>query len=137
MTKSVLLLPLLLTSLPTSNANYKNLPCETPALASSCFRIHGRLNQGNGTPSTRLWQIGTHHVYGIYSNQYGFIHDDATLDNESPKLPTNVEKQRTSDGNGYLGYVYADFEVCPLERHIEGHMQAACIQSATHVVAEH
>jgi hypothetical protein len=135
MIKTALLLPLMLISLPISHANYRNLPCEAPALASSCFRIHGSLNQGNGTPSTRLWHIGTHHVYGIYSNQYGFIHDDETLDNESPKLPANIEKHRTADG--HLDYVYADFEVCPLERHIEGHMQAACIQNATHVVAEH
>jgi len=31
--------------------------------------------------------------------------------------------------------MYGDFEVCPLEPHIEGHMQAACIASASHVIA--
>ena len=116
----------------TANQHYRTLPCKTAALAPSCVRIHGRLWQGNGTPSMRLWQIGTHHVYGIYTNQYGFKHDIETLDNESPGIPDNVERQR---GNLFLPDVYADFDVCPLEPLIQGHMQAACIESATHIVS--
>ena len=34
---------------------------------------------------------------------------------------------------GHLDDIYGDFEICPLEPHVEGHMQAACIASATHI----
>lgn len=95
------------------------------------MNIHGRLRYGNGTPSTRLWQIGTHHELGIYSNQYGFRHDDLTLDNEAPELHF-VRPKDMPDQGGWT--IYGDFEVCPLEDPIQGHMQAACIASATHIV---
>jgi hypothetical protein len=115
-----------------ANDNYRQQPCKTPQLAPTCMQIHGRLWLGNGTPSTRLWQIGTHHIYGIYSNRYGFVHDTPTLDNEAPELHFTFPKGMPDQG-GWT--VYGDFEVCPLEPHIQGHMQAACIASATHIVA--
>ncbi len=31
----------------------------------ACFRVHGRLDVWNGSPSIRLWQIGTHHMLGV------------------------------------------------------------------------
>ena len=130
------LMSLLLTAhASTTNRNYRKLPCKTPALASSCIHIHGRLWQGNGSPSTRLWQIGTHHIFGIYTNQYGFIHDPETTDNEAPSLPENIQRERDRQPKGfpYLQDIYADFDVCPLEPHIQGNMQAACIDSATHL----
>lgn len=111
--------------------DYRQEPCKTPETAQSCVQVHGRLRAGNGTPSTRLWQIGTHHVYGIYSNRYGFTHDDQTLDNEAPELHFALPKSI----NSYGWTVYGDFEVCPLEPLIQGHMQAACVVSAAHVVA--
>ena len=70
--------------------------------------------------------------YGIYSNRYGFAHDTETLDNEGPNLPPAIESKRSKDR--YV-QMYGDFEVCPLEPHIERHMQAACIASASHVIA--
>ena len=111
--------------------DYRQEPCKTPEIAQSCVQIHGRLTAGNGTPSTRLWHIGTHHVYGIYSNRYGFTHDDETLDNEAPELHLELPKGTPTVG-GWT--VYGDFEGCPLEPPIQGHMQAACIVSASHVV---
>jgi hypothetical protein len=111
---------------------YRDLPCKTPELAPSCIQFHGRLWDGGfGTPSVRLWQIGTHHVYGIYSNQFGFKNDGTTLDNEAPELPAAVKKIPPGKD---VWMVYGDFEACPLEPRIEGHMQAACIASATHIV---
>lgn len=104
-----------------------------PKIASMCFRTRARLWLGNGTPSVRLWPVGSHHIFGIYSNSYGFEHDDSTLDNESPELPREVRAQ-TPERSGWT--VYGDFEVCPLEPHKEGHMQAACVASASHIVAD-
>jgi hypothetical protein len=84
-----------------------------------------------------IWQRHAIHealadrVYGIYSNRYGFIHDDPTLDNETPELHFRLPKDLPDKG-GWT--IYGDFEICPLERHIEGRMQAACIAAATHIV---
>jgi hypothetical protein len=115
-----------------ADGGYRKQPCKTPVLAPSCIKLHGRLWAGNGTPSTRLWQIGTHHIYGIYSNRYGFTHDSPTLDNEAPELHFTLPKDTPGQSDWT---VYGDFEVCPLEPHVQGHMQAACIASATHIVA--
>jgi len=122
---------LLVSAQALANEKYRQQPCKIPEIAPSCLRIHGKLWTGNGTPSTRLWQTGTHHIYGIYSNRYGFVHDESTLDNEAPELHFTLPKS-TSDQGGWT--VYGDFEVCPLAPHIQGHMQAACIASGTHVI---
>lgn len=110
--------------------DYRNQPCKTPELAPNCVQVHARLRAGNGTPSTRLWPTGTHHLYGIYSNRHGFIHDETNADNEAPELHFKFPKG-VPDIGGWT--VYGDFEVCPLEPHVPGHMQAACIASATHI----
>ena len=130
MIRLVAVLALLLSGQAMARTDYRREPCKAPAVARSCVHIHGRLRAGNGTPSVRLWQIGTHHLYGIYSNQYGFAHDDQTLDNEAPEL--HFALPRGTPVGGWT--VYGDFEVCPLEPLIKGHMQAACIASAAHVV---
>ena len=86
-----------------------------------------------GTPSTRLWQTGTHHIYGIYSNRYGFAHEITTLDSEAPELHLTFPKNAPDE---HFWTVYGEFEVCPLEPHIPGQMQAACIANATDIVVE-
>ena len=131
MFRLIAVIALLAASQAVAKGNYRQEPCKNPEIAPSCLRIHGRLAAGNGTPSTRLWQIGTHHIFGIYSNRYGFIHDSDTLDNEAPELHFALPKSMPDQG-GWT--VYGDFEVCPLERPIEGRMQAACIASADHIV---
>jgi hypothetical protein len=115
----------------SANHDYRQEPCKSPETVQSCVHFHGRLTAGNGTPSTRLWRIGSHHIYGIYSNGYGFTHDSRTLDNEAPELHFALPKE--IDTFGWT--VYGDFEVCPLEPLTQGHMQAACIASAAHIVA--
>jgi hypothetical protein len=117
-----------------SSAEKRSIACKTPANASSCYWTHGRLSVYNGAVNWRLWKIGTHNLLGIYSGPAGFLHRYDTLDSEGPELPANLEATFQPDPFGIE--VYADFEVCPLERHIEGHMQAACIESAKHIVVE-
>ena len=114
-----------------ANENYRHQPCKTPDLAPNCIQVHARLRAGNGTPSTRLWPIATHHIYGIYSNRYGLTHDETTADNEAPELHFTFPKG-VPDTGGWT--VYGDFEVCPLEPLKQDHMQAACIASASHIV---
>jgi len=90
----------------------------------------------NGSPSIRLWHIGTHHVYGIFSDLEGFrtgvAPDGIGIDNEGPDIPDALQTIFFPDQS----MVYADFEICPLEPRIEGHMQAACIKSVCHVVVD-
>ena len=131
MFRPLIFLLLLASTQALADDAYRQKPCKTPEISPSCLRIHGRLVAGNGTPSTRLWHIGTHHLYGIYSNRYGFAHDSLTLDNEAPELHFDFPRGMTEQG-GWT--VYGDFEVCPLEPLAQGHMQAACIAGATHIV---
>jgi hypothetical protein len=111
--------------------DYRDQPCKTAANATSCTQVHGKLWAGDGTPSTRLWPTGSHHIFSIYSNRYGFTHDSETLDNEAPELHFTRPKSMPDQG-GWT--VYGDFEVCPLEPLIQGHMQAACIAGAHHIL---
>jgi hypothetical protein len=131
MLRRLVILTLFLSAEALAKEDYRDQPCKTPQLAPSCVRFHGRLVEAEGHPSYRLWQMGTRHIYGIFSNRYGLAHDVETLDSEGPNLPPAVESTRSKDGQIYE--VFADFEVCPLEPHIPGHMQAACIASASHI----
>ncbi len=108
----------------------RKIACKTSVNADSCFWTHGRLSFYNGTPAFRLWKIGTHRLLGIYSGP-GAEESDV-LDNEHPELPANVQAKLKSLGTS----IYADFEVCPLEPERVGEMQAACIESASHLVVE-
>ena len=114
-----------------TNHEYRRIPCKTPESAPSCKHVHGVLDVAEGTPAIRFVQIGSHHVYGIYSNRYGFMHDNETEDNEAPELHFALPKGAT----GIFWSVSGDFEVCSLEPHVNGHMQAACINKAAHLVA--
>jgi len=47
------------------NAPKRRIPCKTPENAALCYWTRGRLQEYEGTPAYRLWEIGTHHVLGI------------------------------------------------------------------------
>lgn len=114
----------------TKGHTYKRkIPCKTPANASSCYWAHGRLGFGNGTPAYRLWKIGTDRLLGIYS---GPSVDRYGLDNENPEFPSEIQRRFDPLKNR----IFADFEICPMEREREGVMQAACIESAKNIVAQ-
>ena len=116
----------------SDNTPKRTIPCKTEENANSCYWTHGRLGVGNGTPSYRLWKIGSHRVLGIYS---GPSVDRYGLDNEGPELPSNVDRSLwdTKDPH-FANRIFGDFEVCPLEPEKAGAMQAACIESAKNIV---
>jgi hypothetical protein len=77
----------------------------------------------NGTPTFRIWIVGTKRLLGVYEIEVG--------DNpERPLMPESIW--------GLVGMmdheVYADFEVCPLTEEEPHAMQMVCIESAQHVV---
>lgn len=105
--------------------------CKPVPSAGLCRQIHGRLAFYNGTPSFRVWQIGTHHLFGIYSSAEGLRCDQsgACRDNESPQLPKGIPDSFFKDVPPRAA-VFADFDICPLEPVAAGAMQAACLQKA-------
>ncbi len=118
----------------------RTIPCKTPANANSCYWTRGRLREGNGNPSYRLWEIGTHRLMGIYSGPAvynGPLADKYPLDNEGPEFPLNVERDLIGSKNQvWANTIYADFEICPLEPEKPEAMQAACIESAKNLYVE-
>ncbi len=89
-----------------------------PQIAAACYRIHGRLDVWNGTPSIRLWHIGTHHMLGIEPP-------------EGAVMPDILLKQLQA-GNA----VYGDYVVCPLRKERAGRMGAVCIESASNLFVQ-
>jgi hypothetical protein len=79
----------------------------------------------NGTPSFRIWVIGTNRLLGVHEIEYG--------DNpERPLMPVQLGQQM--GGDKYE--LYGDFEVCPLTKERAGWMQMVCVESASHVVQQ-
>ena len=108
----------------------RNVVCKTPAIAASCYWVHGRLGAANGNPTIRLWKIGTRHMFSILSGPGS--PDRNPDDSLEPELPPNVEHAFKT----ITTRIYGDFEVCPLETEKPGEMQDACIESARHLVVE-
>jgi len=118
-----------------SSANI-NRPCAR-AETSQDLHVHGRLAfYDGGYPNLRLWQIGTRHLFGIYSDSVDMAcnQGSACFEENDPKLPKNLE---VFWRHPYPDFVYGDFELRLLEPSKPGHMQAACIVSADHLIRQH
>lgn len=81
-----------------------------------CFTIHGRLFVSNGTPSVRVWIVGTKRILGAQPVE---------------QLPPNVRRYLQFGTN-----IYADFLVCPLEPDRAGWMRSVEIRSVKRMVIE-
>lgn len=109
----------------------RKIACKISENAGSCYWTHGRLNIGNGTPTVRLWKIGTKRILAIHSGP-GYKRGD-DQENDSPELPSNI---RVALSKSKYGSIFGDFEICPLEPQETGVMQAACIESAKNIVED-
>ena len=107
----------------------RKIACKTPENAAACYWTHGRLAEYNGTPSIRLWKIGTRRILAIHSGPGFKIGDNQ--ENETPELPANVDR---AFARSTYGRIFGDFEVCPLEPDVAGEMQDACIESGKNMV---
>lgn len=87
--------------------------------SSECFVIHGRLQLSNGTPSIRIWRIGTERILGV---------PDGPPGDEQATLPANVRAVLATDA--WKTRVFADFHVCPLTPDRPGEMQLVQVVSA-------
>lgn len=114
----------------TQRSPKRQIACKSPQNTATCYWAHGRLAVYNGTPSYRLWKIGTHRILGISSGPNAEQRD--ALDNEHPEFPANVERAFKTP----FSRIFADFEICPLEPEHAGWMQSACIESAKNIVVD-
>ena len=90
-----------------------------PKLVGACFTVRGRLSYWNGTPSTRIWIVGTQRVLG--------------LSEEDTDLPSSVKAHLRAFGDEII----ADYFVCPLTKYRKGEMQMVCVQSASEIQFTH
>jgi hypothetical protein len=116
----MLIIPLLVLMLRGPDAFSDEPKCKSnPRVVDACFSVRGRLNYWNGTPSTRIWIIGTHRILG--------------LPGEDGDLPNNVKAHLHAFGDE----ITADYLVCPFAKYRKGEMQMVCVQSATNVQFKH
>ena len=84
-------------------------------LAGPCFEVRGRLSFWNGTPSARIWRVGTKRMLGVHGD-------------ELP--PALIEKiDGFDDRNRFDTEAWATFRVCPFTRSRPGRMQLVCVES--------
>lgn len=91
---------------------------DNPGVVDKCFTIHGRISIYNGTPSVRIWQVGSKHLFGV-----------SPAENEI--MPEEIKK--------YLSFgthIYGDFFVCPFTKAKTGYMQDVCVESVSNIVVE-
>jgi hypothetical protein len=98
-----------------------------PDVVGKCFNVHGRLSVYNGTPSIRLWPLGTKRLLGVIDPN-----DVANTPGETI-LPVDIKNKLDWDKD-----VFGDFIVCPLTRQQPGRMQTVCIESGKNlIIREH
>ena len=92
-------------------AEHVAVECSQDAqLVAACFNVRGRLSFSNGTPSARIWPVGTHRLLGV--------HRDI--------LPDDVQALMQD----FDDEVWATFTVCPYTREKAGAMRFVCIAEA-------
>ena len=112
---------ILLTSSVIGGSHFAPAPesCRSRSdVAGKCFKVHGRLSVYNGTPSIRLWPIGTKRLLGILDP------NDVSNAPGPTILPPEIKSKLDWDKD-----VLGDFLVCPLTRQKPGRMQTVCIES--------
>jgi hypothetical protein len=87
-------------------------------VVGKCFTVHGRLSVYNGTPSIRLWPVGSKRLLGVIDPK-----DPSNAPGPSV-LPTSIKGQLDWDKE-----IVGDFLVCPLTKMKPGRMQTICIES--------
>jgi len=89
-----------------------------PELVGACFTVHGRLSPSNGTPSLRIWIIGSKRILGVIPSEDEIV------------PPTLMAHLRFGTS------IYGDFTVCPFTESKPGEMQMVCIEEAKNLVVE-
>lgn len=127
MTKRAALLTVAIV-LVTGQATAETTCMNSPKLVDQCHVTHGRLSVANGTPSLRIWKVGTKRMLGVQTPDG---------EEDGPNLLPKAVEDRLHPVRGLWGFrVYGDYLVCPLTKERTGWMQMVCIESATRLVTE-
>jgi hypothetical protein len=122
-----LFLAAMLLTLTAAGAEARAACQRSPHLVGKCFQVHGRLLAYNGTPTFRIWPVGSHRLLGV--NGASGVPDDADeadVDFVHAILPRSADLFATS--------VYGDYLVCPFTSRHPGRMQFVCIARAARLV---
>ncbi len=92
-------------------------------LVGKCFTVYGRLSVYNGTPSIRLWRIGSKRMLGVRDSE------DISGKPGPATIPASIKEKLDWDR-----YIFGNFLVCPLTRSRPGRMQTICIESGNHLI---
>jgi hypothetical protein len=106
----------------SGNAGKSSDSLASDSAGAESFRVHGRLYVDVGTPSCRIWVVGTGRILGIYEFEAG---------KECP-VPPELLKILKEDVNDRC--IYADFVVTPLASRREGVMQPVKLERAENIV---
>ena len=91
-----------------------------------CYWVHGRMTAGNGTPSTRIWPVGTHRMLGVVNPG----HPDV----DAGEMPDKVLNLLTPEHDFT---VWGDFYVCPIAPQRPGWMRFVTVRKARRLIAGH
>jgi len=118
---TVAVLLFFLASLGASEDKPKKKSCkEHPMLSGPCFKIRGRMFSSNGTPSIRIWPVGTNRILGISEGRF-YLEDYE-----------NVPEELVHQLN-WETVLYADFTICPFTNDEPGVMRLICVESAENI----
>jgi hypothetical protein len=96
---------------------------EAKSMNWPCYWVHGRMTAGNGTPSTRIWPVGTRRLLGVVSPR--------RPDAEAGEMPKNVLRLLTP---AHDFTVWGDFYVCPIAPERAGWMRFVVVKEAKRLV---
>jgi hypothetical protein len=78
------------------------------------------MNYSNGTPSVRIWRVGTKRILGVSEQRFrldGFCN-----------LPPDLAGKLSWETD-----LFGDFTVCPLTEEKPGRMQMVCVESGANL----
>ena len=94
--------------------------------ARPCYSVHGRLFAANGTPTFRIWPVGTNRLLGIHNDENPEALPPELRGPHAPSMGAGPDEGDT--------VVYGDFTVCPLTRDRPGHMRMVTVKAVAHPV---
>jgi hypothetical protein len=94
-----------------------------PKLSGACFSVRGRMSLWNGTPSVRIWRVGTSRILGVSEQKYY----EPGICNLPNSLLAVLDWEKD---------VFGDFVVCPFAPDRPGVMRLVCVDSASNIVAK-
>jgi hypothetical protein len=95
-----------------------------PEPVAQCFDIRGWMSLYNGTPSVRIWIVGTQRLLGVYEV-------NSPDRSEDPLMPPEVKALLTDFQTQIIG----DYTVCPLTQYMPGEMQIVFVKEARNLVS--